>query len=247
MFSEPRSLPRDKGLRAIGRLASLVLPLSCAALAGPAQADGLVAALPAPAGAPAIAENAGHLAVLSGGCFWGVQGVFEHVKGVRQAVAGYSGGAAADANYETVSTGRTGHAESVEIDFDPQVISYGEILRIFFTVVEDPTELDRQGPDVGSQYRSEIFFENDAQKRIAQGYVAELDNAHAFSGPVVTRVDPLHGFYSAEAYHQNFLVDHPDNPYIVVNDLPKLADLKRLFPDFYRAVPVTVGSTHPAL
>lgn len=185
-------------------------------------------------------------AVVAGGCFWGVQGVFQHVKGVTEAISGYSGGAKDMAHYELVGTGTTGHAESVQISFDPRVISYGKILQIYFSVATDPTELNHQGFDVGSQYRSVIFTANAAQKKIAEAYVAQLDNAGVFSRPIVTRVDPLRGFYPAEGYHQNFAALHPDNAYISYNDLPKIDNLRRLYPDFYRPTPklvtVSVGT-----
>jgi peptide-methionine (S)-S-oxide reductase len=184
----------------------------------------------------------GETAVLSGGCFWGMQGVFEHVKGVRQVVAGYSGGAASTAQYETVSTGTTGNAESVKITFDPGVISYGQILRIYFSVAHDPTEMDRQGPDEGSQYRSNIFFANGEQEKIARSYIGQLDHAHVFGAPIATRVDRLSGFYPAENYHQDYLIHNPDSPYIVINDLPKIAHLKAIYPDLYRETPVTLAS-----
>jgi peptide-methionine (S)-S-oxide reductase len=172
-------------------------------------------------------------AVLAGGCFWGQQGVFEHVKGVRKVVAGYSGGEKATATYEQVSTERTGHAESVEITFDPKEVSYGQILRVFFSVAHDPTELDRQGPDSGPSYRSEIFFSGPAQEKIARAYVAQLSAAHAFAAPIVTRIEPLKAFYPAEAYHQDYLIHNPRQPYIVINDLPKIANLKRILPELY--------------
>jgi peptide-methionine (S)-S-oxide reductase len=181
--------------------------------------------------------------VLAGGCFWGVQGVYQHAKGVTQAVSGYAGGQKDTAHYEMVGTGRTGHAESVSVTFDPQQISYGKILQIYFSVVHNPTELNRQGPDFGTQYRSAIFYANDEQKRIAAAYIAQLQQAHVFSAPIVTKLEPLTGFYPAEDYHQDFLVLHPSYPYIVFNDLPKVDDLKQLFPDNYRATPVTVMAT----
>jgi peptide-methionine (S)-S-oxide reductase len=177
-------------------------------------------------------------AVLAGGCFWGVQAVFQHTRGVKRVLSGYSGGEAVTAHYETVGSGETGHAESVEIEFDPGVISYGRLLQIFFSVAHDPTQLDRQGPDFGSQYRSAIFYADSEQQRIAQAYIAQLDAAHVFGRRIVTRVDPLRGFYPAEEYHQDFLTRHPSHPYIVFNDLPKIADLKRLFPESYREAPV---------
>lgn len=182
------------------------------------------------------------VAVLAGGCFWGVQGVFQHVDGVISAVSGYAGGSADTAQYETVSTGATGHAESVRVTFDPRRISYGHILQIFFSVAHDPTELNRQGPDTGTQYRSAIFPTSAEQMRVAQAYIAQLDAAHAFSSDVVTRVENGRAFYPAEAYHQDYLTQHPDNPYIVFNDLPKIRELQRLFPGEYRASPVLVAS-----
>jgi len=179
-------------------------------------------------------------AVFAGGCFWGVQGVFQHVRGVQNAVSGYAGGAAATAHYEVVSDGGTGHAESVEVTFDPQQVSYGTLLRIFFSVVHDPTQLDRQGPDTGTQYRSALFPMDAAQREVAQAYIAQLDAAHVFGRPIVTRVESGHSFYPAEAYHQDFLVRHPDYPYIVINDLPKVRALKQMFPAMYRDQPVLV-------
>jgi peptide-methionine (S)-S-oxide reductase len=193
------------------------------------------------AGIPAGPNNL-QTAVLAGGCFWGTQGVFEHVKGVRQVLAGYSGGERATAEYETVSTGTTGHAESIQITFDPAVISYADILQVFFSVAHDPTELNRQGPDTGTQYRSEIFFADAAQQKTALTYIAQLDQAHVFGHPIVTRVDPLKGFYPAEAYHQDFLVRNPRYPYIVFNDLPKVANLKREFPQIYVDQPALVAA-----
>jgi peptide-methionine (S)-S-oxide reductase len=177
-------------------------------------------------------------AVLSGGCFWGVQGVYEHVRGVRKVIAGYAGGDKATAQYETVSSGTTGHAESVKIVFDPAEISYGQILQIAFSVVHDPTQLNRQGPDVGSQYRSSVFYGDDGQKRIAEAYIAQLNQAHAFARPIVTRVDPLKGFYPAEDYHQDYLIHNPSVPYIAYFDIPKIENLKRTFPELYSGQPV---------
>jgi len=177
-------------------------------------------------------------AVLSGGCFWGVQGVFEHVRGVQRVIAGYAGGEKSTALYETVSSGNTGHAESVQITFDPAAISYGQILQIAFSVVHDPTQLNRQGPDVGTQYRSSIFYEDDTQKRIAQAYISQLEQAHAFPRPIVTRVDALRGFYPAEDYHQDYLIHNPTQPYIALYDLPKIENFKKTFPELYRGQPV---------
>jgi peptide-methionine (S)-S-oxide reductase len=177
-------------------------------------------------------------AVLSGGCFWGVQGVYEHVRGVQRVVAGYAGGEKSTAFYETVSSGKTGHAESVKITFDPAVISYGQILQIAFSVVHDPTQLNRQGPDVGTQYRSSIFYADDGQKRIAEAYISQLEQAHAFPRPIVTRVDALRGFYPAEDYHQDYLIHNPTQPYIALYDLPKIENFKKTFPELYRGQPV---------
>ena len=180
-------------------------------------------------------------AVLAGGCFWGVQAVFQHMNGVQRAVSGYSGGNRDTARYETVSSGRTDHAEAVQITFDPSVVTYGEILRVFFSVVHDPTQLNRQGPDTGTQYRSAIFYVDDKQKEIATAYVAQLDKTKKFGAPIVTRVDPLKGFYPAEDYHQDYLLKNPTQPYIVINDLPKVRNFQRALPELYRAKAVTVG------
>src|SRR5229473_3177321 len=179
------------------------------------------------------ASGAPQTAVLAAGCFWGVQGVFEHVRGVQNVVAGYAGGDRSSAQYETVSSGTTGHAESIKITFDPAAMSYGQILQIAFSVVHDPTQLNRQGPDVGTQYRSVIFYADENQKRIAEAYIAQLDHSHAFPNPIVTQVVPLKRFYPAEEYHQNFLERNPDNPYIVLNDMPKLDYLRKQFPALY--------------
>ncbi|HEX4768275.1 MAG TPA: peptide-methionine (S)-S-oxide reductase MsrA [Lichenihabitans sp.] len=190
----------------------------------------------AKAGAPSS-----EVAVLAGGCFWGVQGVFQHVRGVTDAVSGYAGGKKETASYDEVSTGETGHAESVRITFDPHQITYGQILQIYFSAAHDPTELNYQGPDEGTQYRSAIFPTSAEQQRIAEGYKAQLDAAHAFNAAIVTRIEPGKTFYPAEAHHQNFLVRNPNYPYIVVNDLPKIAELKHFYPAFYRADPVLVA------
>lgn len=181
-------------------------------------------------------------AVLAGGCFWGVQAVFQHLNGVQRALSGYAGGDRSTAQYETVSGGRTGHAESVEITFDPGVVSYGEILQVFFSVAHDPTQLNRQGPDSGTQYRSAIFYADDKQKEIATAYIAQLEKAGKFARPIVTRVDPLKGFYAAEDYHQDYLLKHPTDLYIVVNDQPKVRNFQRTLPDLYRTKAATVGS-----
>jgi peptide-methionine (S)-S-oxide reductase len=181
-------------------------------------------------------------AVLAGGCFWGVQAVFQHLNGVQRALSGYAGGDRATAQYEVVSSGGTGHAESVQVTFDPNIVSYGEILQVFFAVAHDPTQLNRQGPDSGTQYRSAIFYANDQQKQIATAYIAQLDQAGKFGKPIVTRVDKLHGFYAAEGYHQDYLLKHPNQPYIVFNDLPKVRNFERTLPGLYRAEAVRVGS-----
>jgi len=181
-------------------------------------------------------------AVLAGGCFWGVQGVFEHVRGVKKVVSGYAGGEQSTAEYETVSSGTTGHAESVKITFDPAEISYGQILQIAFSVVHDPTQLNRQGPDTGTQYRSAIFYADDTQKHIAQAYIKQLDDSHAYPRAIVTRVDPLKGFYPAEDYHQDYLFRNPNAPYIAYNDIPKVENFKKLFPDLYSERPALVSA-----
>jgi len=196
--------------------------------------------LPAPAVDNTRAAGPMQTAVLAGGCFWGVQGVYQYTKGVKKVLSGYSGGDRSTAQYEKVGTGRTGHAESVEIVFDPKEISYGEILQIFFSVVHDPTQLDRQGPDSGPQYRSNIFYTGESQRNIAQAYVAQLGQAKVFGRAIVTRIDPLKAFYAAEEYHQDFLQRNPRHPYIVINDLPKIDSLRKVFPAYYRDSPITV-------
>lgn len=203
------------------------------------------AAITIPAPALDNPHAAGQLqtAVLAGGCFWGVQAVFEHVKGVTRVIAGYAGGERATADYETVSGGSTGHAESVQVTFDPAQVSFGELLRIAFSVVLDPTQLNRQGPDSGTQYRSEVFYSDERQKEIATAYIAQLNAAHVYSKPIATRVDPLKGFYPAESYHQDYLVNHPGSFYIIVNDKPKVENFQRLFPGQYLDRPVLVGTS----
>jgi peptide-methionine (S)-S-oxide reductase len=198
-------------------------------------------ALPPPAADAAPSQASSAVVVLAGGCFWGVQGVFQHTKGVTSAISGYAGGDKKAAHYELVSTGNTGHAESVQITYDPRQISYGRLLQIFFSVVHDPTELNRQGPDTGTQYRSAIFPANDEQAQIAKAYIAQLDQAHAFKKAIVTKIEADRAFYPAEDYHQDYLTHNPTNPYIAINDLPKIEDLKRFLPDVYRAAPVLVA------
>jgi peptide-methionine (S)-S-oxide reductase len=191
-------------------------------------------AIPAPAtDAPLAASKSKQTMVIAGGCFWGIQAVFQHVKGVIKATSGYSGGEANTAQYEMVSTGSTGHAESVEVTYDASKVTYGQLLQIFFSVAHNPTELNRQGPDVGNQYRSSIFYKNDEQKRIADAYIAQLNQAKVFPSAIVTQVVPLKAFYPAEAYHQDYAAHHPDNPYIVYNDAPKVANLEQAFPALY--------------
>jgi len=190
--------------------------------------------VPDPVSDETLATSAGQkTAVLAGGCFWGVQAVFQHVKGVKVVWAGYSGGAASTAQYEVVHSGRTGHAESVEVTYDPSQITYGQLLKIFFSVAHDPTELNRQGPDEGTEYRSAIFFANEEQHKIAQAYIDQLNEAKVFKHKVVTEVSPLKGFYRAEDYHQDYVQHHPDEPYVAFNDLPKLSNLKKQFPEVY--------------
>ncbi|WP_404925813.1 peptide-methionine (S)-S-oxide reductase MsrA [Mesorhizobium sp. ORM16] len=225
-----------------GALAALALAVAGAAfwLTPAVSAEDAVVIPP-----PALDEKAAggsETAVFAGGCFWGVQGVFQHVKGVTKAVSGYTGGAKDDAVYETVGTGRTGHAESVEITYDPSKVTYGQLLQVYFSVAHNPTQLNYQGPDSGTQYRSTIFAENDAQKKIAQSYIAQLDQAKLFSKPIVTTIETGKTFYPAEEYHQDFLTLNPTYPYIVYNDLPKVANLKTLFPQLYSDKPVLVLS-----
>jgi len=220
---------------AIGALAVITFALS------PLRAAEDAVVIPAPA-EDVPASDGIQTAVLAGGCFWGVQGVFQHTKGVVSAVSGYAGGSQMNAKYELVSTCTTGHAESVQIKYDPQKISYGKILQIFFSVVHDPTQLNRQGPDTGTQYRSAIFTTSDAQKKAAQAYIAQLDAAKVFPKSIVTRIGPLEGFYRAEAYHQDYLTLHPSQPYIAYNDLPKIENLKKIFAESYQEKPTLVRS-----
>src|ERR1700757_4118240 len=209
----------------------------CLGMLGAVQACGAASGgttLPAPAPeVPAASGKAPPTAVFGGGCFWGVEAVFRHVKGVSSAVSGYAGGGAKTADYAIVSTGMTGHAESVQVTYDPAQVSYGELLRVFFSVAHDPTQLNRQGPDYGTQYRSVIFTTSEEQQRVAKAYIEQLDRAKAFGSPIVTEVVSLPAFYPAEGYHQNYLALHPTQPYIVIHDMPKLAALKQQFPDRY--------------
>jgi len=222
---------RGSGLYRFGLFSGLLV----LCLLGAAAANASDRPIPAFTGAtPSAVPKGEQTAVLAGGCFWGVDAVFKHVQGVKGVVAGYAGGSAATAHYEVVSAGGTGHAESVKIAYDPAKISYSDLLRIFFSVAHDPTQLNRQGPDTGTQYRSVIFYANEDQKQIALAYIAQLNEAKVFPRPIVTQVVPLKAFYPAEGYHQNFLALHPDNPYIVYNDLPKLAKLRKQFPALFR-------------
>jgi len=217
-----------------------VLLMGLAIASHPVAADG-ARVVPAPMVDAPPGQATSAVVVLAGGCFWGVQGVYQHVKGVTSAVSGYAGGDRRSAEYETVSTGRTGHAESVQVTYDPRQISYGRILQIFFSVVHDPTELNRQGPDTGTQYRSAIFPLNAEQADVAKAYIAQLDQLHTFKKPIATKIEPDRAFYPAENYHQDFLTRNPRYPYIAINDLPKIDDLKRLLPELYRATPVLVA------
>jgi peptide-methionine (S)-S-oxide reductase len=223
-------------------LAATLLLAGCAISASrpPIQEDALI--VPAPALDESSGQAQSEVAVLAGGCFWGVQGVFQHVIGVTQAVSGYAGGTRETADYETVSSGTTGHAESVQITFDPQQISYGHVLQVYFSVAHDPTQLNRQGPDMGTQYRSVIFPTSAEQTRVAKAYISQLQEAAVFNAPIVTRIEPDQTFYRAEAYHQDFLTRNPSNSYIVINDLPKIENLKRTQPDFFRAKPILVSA-----
>ena len=231
----PASICRRVGMI---RLPALVLA-AVLTFASPAARAEEARPVPPPAQNETPSANS-EVAVIAGGCFWGVQGVFQHVAGVTRAVSGYAGGEESTAEYPKVGNGWTGHAESVQVTFDPRRISYGKILQIFFSVAHDPTDLDEQGPDQGTQYRSAIFPTSAAQARTAVAYIAQLDAAHVFSQPIVTTIEMGRTFYPAEDYHQDYLTLHPDQPYIVFNDLPKVAALKKLFPDYWRAEPVLV-------
>ena len=216
------------------RVSAVFLMITLVGVVAFNASDHAGAAVPNPAADATLATaKSEQTVVLAGGCFWGIQAVFQHVKGVIGATSGYSGGAAGTAKYELVSNGDTGHAESVKIIYDPSQITYGQLLRVFFSVAHDPTQLNRQGPDTGSQYRSSIFYNSDEQKRIAEAYITQLDKDKIFPRPIVTQVVPLKTFYPAEAYHQDYATRHPDSPYIVYNDAPKVAHLRQQFPDLY--------------
>jgi peptide-methionine (S)-S-oxide reductase len=221
----------------VTKIAALIVILILAGTVAWNRADaaGASTVLPDPAVDSTLATKSDQqTAVVAGGCFWGIQAVFQHVKGVKDATAGYSGGSAATAEYERVGTGETGHAESVKVTFDPAQISYGQLLKVFFSVAHDPTELNRQGPDTGSQYRSVIFYSSEEQRHIAETYISQLEQAKSFPRAIVTQVVPLKAFYPAEAYHQNYATLHPYNPYIAINDAPKVEHLRQQFPDLYR-------------
>jgi len=226
-------------------LAPLMLPVGLIYWAAPSTAE-IARVVPPPLVDEAAPVASTEVAVLAGGCFWGVQGVFQHVDGVTAAISGYAGGARDTAHYSRVGSGTTGHAESVRIIFDPHRITYGRILQIYFSVAHDPTELNRQGPDTGTQYRSAIFPQTPEQARIAASYIAQLEQAKVFRSPIVTAVEPGKELFPAEAYHQNYLTLHPAEAYIAINDLPKIVALERLFPDLYRAAPALVGAAQRA-
>jgi peptide-methionine (S)-S-oxide reductase len=223
------------------RFAALLIGTVCALTPFAVRAEPAVV-IPPPALDETAPGSALETAVLAGGCFWGMQAVYQHVKGVTNAISGYTGGAKKTAEYEIVSSGTTGHAESVEVTFNPRQISYGKILQIYFSVAHNPTELNRQGPDYGTQYRSEIFPQSTEQQKIARHYISQLDQAHVFKRPIVTKTDALKAaFYPAEGYHQDYAIKHPYQPYIVYNDAPKVENLKKLFPDVWREKAVTVA------
>lgn len=228
--------------RLIGLIVAVPLVIAVAMRVMPVSAqEGL--ALPKPAVDTAPTQAATEVIVLAGGCFWGVQGLFQHVKGVTNAVSGYTGGAKSTAHYELTNDGTTGHAESVEVTYDPKQVTYGQLLQVYFSVAHDPTQLNRQGPDWGTQYRSTIFPRNAEQAEVAKAYIAQLDQAHAFKKKIVTTIEMGKEFYPAEGYHQDFLYRNPTYPYIVYNDLPKLANLKKLMPALYRDKPVLVSNS----
>jgi peptide-methionine (S)-S-oxide reductase len=228
-------------LRRMSRAVAVVALLGFAVRSVPAAAQEGVT-LPPPAVDLPAGDASSAVAVFAGGCFWGVQGVFQHVKGVTSAVSGYAGGEKSTAHYDVIGTGTTGHAESVQVTYDPRQVSYGTLLQLFFSVAHDPTQLNRQGPDYGTQYRSAIFPATPEQAAVAKAYIAQLDQARVFKKGIATKIESGRTFYPAEAYHQDFLTLHPTYPYIVINDLPKVEDLKRRFPNLYRASPVLVSS-----
>lgn len=250
MVANRKRLTVGTGLGVLGVAAAAFIGVQSGSITSPAVLAGIGTAedsatsfvAPAPQfDEPAAAAGAQETAVLAGGCFWGVQGVFQHVKGVTQAESGYAGGQQATADYETVSSGTTGHAESVRITYDPAQVTFGQLLRIYFSVVQDPTQLNRQGPDAGTQYRSAIFAQDATQERVADSYIDQLAKAAVFPAPIVTKVEPNTGFFPAEQYHQDYLNSNPTSSYIAINDMPKVENLKQLFPDEYRSQPALVG------
>lgn len=230
-------LPQRRAFLATSLLCAFASLLSNSALA---SSEARVIPPFAPDSTTTVSSAASEVAVLAGGCFWGVQGVYQHVKGVANAVSGYAGGAKQTAVYQIIGSGMTGHAEAVQITFDPRQISYAELLQIYFSVAHDPTQLNRQGPDTGTQYRSAVFPVNEEQARIARAYIAQLNQARVFNAAIVTKIEPGRTFYPAENYHQDFLKRNPNHPYIVINDLPKIDNLKKIFPRLYRTAPVLV-------
>jgi peptide-methionine (S)-S-oxide reductase len=236
---------RLRALAPITLAAAMIAVAAWQPWATPAVAEEAVV-IPAPTVDAQSGPRTSEVAVLAGGCFWGVQGVFQHVDGVTRAVSGYAGGEADTAHYEMVGQGTTGHAESVEITYDPTKISYGKILQIYFSVAHDPTQFNYQGPDIGPQYRSTIFPTSEEQARVAKAYIAQLDQAHVYGDTIVTTIEPGRSFYPAEDYHQDFLTLNPTYPYIVINDLPKVENLKRIFPELYREQPVLVLAGQPS-
>lgn len=241
MLGTTESAARGRKLGITWVLVLVAIALLGAAAVRAAQGE-KARVIPPPSVAEPAAQSKSEVAVLAGGCFWGVQGVFQHVKGVSRAVSGYAGGQKNTAHYQVVSQGTTGHAETVQVVFDPRQISYGQLLQVFFSVAHDPTQLNRQGPDWGTQYRSTIFPTSPEQERVARAYIQQLNEARAFDSKIVTTIEMGRQFYEAEDYHQDYLTRNPTDRYIVVNDLPKIEELKRVFPGLYRAIPVLVGS-----
>lgn len=242
MLNQSDKLGLSRGLpRLLSIAAALAVAVAGCAPLALSEGGERARAIPAPASDESAGPATSEVAVFAGGCFWGVQAVYQHVKGVTGAVSGYAGGSEKTASYDATGTGRTGHAESVEVTFDPRQVTYGQLLHVFFSVAHDPTQLNRQGPDTGTQYRSTIFPANAEQARVAKAYIAQLNEAHAFDRAIVTTIEMERPFYRAEAYHQDFLSLHPSHPYIVINDMPKLGELKRVFPALYQPTPVLVG------
>ena len=243
MNKTPTITASRRSRSSMARLAGLVT-LAVGVIASQRFANSAEAAtkIPAPAQDEKVVPAHSETAVFAGGCFWGMQGVFEHVKGVKQVLSGYSGGHVPNPGYELVSSGSTGHAESIQIKYDPSKVTYGTLLQVYFSVGHNPTELNYQGPDSGTQYRSAIFYSNDDQKKVAQAYIAQLDAAHAFHAAIVTETTAFTAFYPAEDYHQDYLINHPDSMYIAFNDQPKIDNLKQMFPELYLDKPVMVSS-----